>query len=183
LLNFRLWNVILGMTELQNCGDLKYIDIWVWEFDWCESFQVTFGVDVTTRWRQLFHADWCSLLVVWKQTDPPQDAWTWTIKFLWAICKQHSPPPSSQGDLGAAPSGLHLSARSMLPWLVSIEAARGSGEAAPAAPELKGAVIPFLLTTFRKAVLPIFWRWRVKASSTCEGSNTEGTFIWNNIII
>lgn len=70
----------------------------------------------------------------------------------------YSPPPSSQGDLGAAPSGLHLSARSMLPWLVSFEDVSGSGEgvSAPPEPGLRGAVTPFLLTTFRKAVLPIF---------------------------
>lgn len=31
---------------------------------------------------------------------------------------------------------------------------------------LLAGLIPFRLTTFRKAVLPIFWRWRVKAAST-----------------
>lgn len=70
----------------------------------------------------------------------------------------YSPPLSSQGDLGAAPSGLHLSARSMLLWPVSFEDVSGSGEGVSAPPELglRGAVTPFLLTTFRKAVLPIF---------------------------
>lgn len=69
-----------------------------------------------------------------------------------------SPPPSSQGDLGAAPSGLHLSARSMLPRLLSNEGVVDAGEGVSAPPELglTGAVTPFLLTTFRKAVLPIF---------------------------
>lgn len=73
----------------------------------------------------------------------------------YCICP---PPPSSQGDLGAAPSGLHLSARSMLPWLVSVKGVMGSEEGVTAPPELglTGAVTPFLLTTFRKAVLPIF---------------------------
>lgn len=59
--------------------------------------------------------------------------------------------------MGDAPSGLHLSARSMLPRLVSLQGVGESGEGLPADPGvgLRGAVTPFLLTTFRKAVLPI----------------------------
>lgn len=69
----------------------------------------------------------------------------------------HTPPPSSQGDLGAAPSGLHLSARSMLPWVASKEGVVAAGEGvSPPELGLTGVVTPFLLTTFRKAVLPIF---------------------------
>lgn len=80
---------------------------------------------------------------------------------LWGTLsstKWFSPPLSSLGDLGAAPSGLHLSARSTPPWLGSIEGVMGSGEGVSAPPELglTGTLIPFLLTTFRKAVLPIF---------------------------
>lgn len=84
------------------------------------------------------------------------------------MCCAYIPPPSSHGDLGAAPSGLHLSARSMLPCLMSLDEVSGSGEAVSAPPELElgGAVTPFLLTTFRKAVLPILCRCRVKAAST-----------------
>lgn len=46
----------------------------------------------------------------------------------------------------------------MLPWLVPVEGVMGSGVGVSALPEpgLTEAVIPFLLTTFRKAVLPIF---------------------------
>lgn len=90
------------------------------------------------------------------------------------MCYDHAPPPSSQGDLGAAPSGLHLSARSTLLWLVILEDVSGSGEGV-SAPELglRGAVTPFLLTTFRKAVLPILWRCRVKAASTWKMSGEE----------
>lgn len=46
----------------------------------------------------------------------------------------------------------------MLPCLVSVEGVIGPGVGVSAPPELglTEAVIPFLLTTFRKAVLPIF---------------------------
>lgn len=83
-----------------------------------------------------------------------------------ALCSGNPPPPpSSQEGLGAAPSGVH---RSTLRWLLSFEEGGGSGEgvSAPPEPGLGGAVTPFLFTTLRKAVRPIFWRCLVKAAST-----------------
>lgn len=81
-----------------------------------------------------------------------------TLEFVKVNFSGYPPPLSSQSDLGAAPSGLHLSARSMLPWLLSFVDVSGSGEGVSTLPEvgLGGAVTPFLLTTFKKAVLPIF---------------------------
>lgn len=74
-----------------------------------------------------------------------------------SLCCVHIPPLSSQRDLGAAPSGLHLSARSMLPGLAPTEGARDDGDGvSPPELGLLGLVTPFLLTTFKKAVRPIF---------------------------
>lgn len=84
------------------------------------------------------------------------------------------PPTSSNGDFGAAPSGLHLSVCSKLLWVLLSEE---SSEGAAAPPALGGAVTPFLFTMFRKAVLPIFWRWRVKAASTWQLLQTLSVII------